>query len=1188
MANPRKPDILKFAVVPVLLLLGVFVFFIVSSSPSDSPNLSRQDSEESDLVAPSSAFSGAVREQATAESASSNLVTSRILKASNSRQRNNLGQLLPLSVFSLPAKEVEVWLQADLGAEIFLTTPDGRKIAARVTKSWEKEGKLNRVAKLSEGGSIGMVSTQDGMNALLQIPSINLAYKVVQRGPGQDAVVEEWMLSDVVCSTPVGGTAAVPGEPVDAGLPLPEGHDAVNAAASSQAAAAVPVLQSRPGATAVIYIDFDGETVTDPLWAGGDTIVAPAARLNAIQIRETWERVSKEFEVFDVNVTTSLADYNAAPNNRRTHCVVTADDAAAPGAGGVAYLNSFTGILSPVCWAFIDTNPKYCADVVAHEVGHTLNLSHDGRAASWPAPREEYYGGHGNGVTGWAPIMGVGYYKNLVQWSKGEYDRADNPEDDLAIMSDPAKIPFVADDAPSAPDGSEAALSPGSAPVSRVIGNSASSDVDVFRASLAPGSYRINMQPVPHANLDAKIEVLDASLNVLVSGNPLDLLTADARFLLDAPGTVYFRASGTGKVPVTGSGYSAYSSFGSYTLELASVYGDLLETVTGPSADDFVQSLASDEDGRIYLAGNFGQIDGTVRSKVARLTPNGTLDATFSSGTGPNGQVRSAVFSSRDRGLYIGGDFTTVAGTSRVALARLAVGKTGLADGALDPDFAPVFAASSSGASAYIQAIVLQDDGKLLIGGFFSTVNGQPRENLARLLPDGTLDAEFDAPVGGAVQAIALQVDGKIYVGGSFGQVHGAERNRLARLHRNGVLDTDFNVGSGPTGGFDGTVNALATTLDQEVIVGGQFSRYNGRAFYNNVAKLQSDGRVSPKFNYTPGLNGAVRRVVVRPGGQILLAGHFTQVGNSALGLAGTAAGRIVQLQADGSLDANFNPNSVGASGTVLDAVAMASGNILAAGAFTSFNGSTANRLAVISGFDTAVPIITSPLSRNIDAGGELDHLFTSSVTGPAQFELLDSRGNPITLPPGLSFDAATGRLSGIPLQAGTFEFFVRVTPAAPGSAASESTRFVLVINTAAVSFARWQEAFAPTVNPGDSPNIVRGASGLSDYMIYAMSGMNPVEADAALRPIVQTEEIEGVRHLTLTASKFPGASDSTGNPLVYRVEFSDDLHEWKSGGTSVTMISETASQIRARATSPASTSGHQFLRLKVLANNPL
>ena len=1120
--------------------------------------------------------------------ARSKLVTDRIIKASNERGRNHLGQVLPLSEFTLAAAEVDAWRRAAIGSEIFLANSDGRKIAARVSKSWEKDGSLNRVAKIAGGGSIGMTWSGATMSALVKIPSINLAYRIVQSGSGEDAVVQEWLLSDVVCSSPALGLAAAPGEAVDAGLPIPEGHDAVNAAAASQAAATVPVLQSRPGATAVIYIDFDGETVTDPLWADGDTIVAPAARLNAIQIRETWERVSKEFELFDVNVTTSLADYTAAPNNRRTHCVVTANDAAAPGAGGVAYLDSFTGIFSPVCWAFIDTNPKYCADVIAHEVGHTLDLSHDGREETAGAPREEYYGGHGTGVTGWAPIMGVGYYKNLVQWSKGEYPRANNPEDDLAIMSDPAKIPFLADDAPATPNGSEASITPGSAPALGVIGNSASDDADVFRANLAPGSYRINIQPVPHANLDAKIEVLDAGLNVLVSGNPLDFLTADARFRLDEPGTVYFRASGTGKVPVTGTGYSAYSSFGSYSLELTSVYGDLLETVTGPSADDFVQSLAMDEDSRIYLAGNFGQIDGMARSKVARLTANGTLDATFNPVTGPNGLVRSAVFSSRDRGLYIGGDFTTVAGAGRAAVARLAVGKTGLADGALDPDFAPVIAASSTGSPAYIQAIVPQDDGKLLVGGFFSSVNGQPRENLARLLPDGTLDEEFDAPVNGAVQAIALQVDGKIYVGGSFGQVHGAERNRLARLHRNGVLDTGFDVGSGPTGGFDGTVNALATTLDQEVIVGGQFSRYRDRAFYNNVAKLQSDGRVDPKFNYTPGLNGAVRRVILRPGGQILLAGHFTQVGNSALGLASTTAGRIVQLEADGSLDANFNPGAVGANGTVLDAVGMASGNILAAGAFTNFNGNTANRLAVISGFDAAVPIITSPLSRNVDAGGEIDHLFTSSVTGPAEYQLLDNLGNPATPPPGLSFDAATGRLTGIPLQAGTFEFFVRVTPAAPGSAASESTRFVLVINAAPVSFARWQEAFAPAVNPGDSPYTVRGASGLSDYMIYATSGMNPVEANAGLRPLVQTEEIDGAQYLTLTASKYPAASDSTGNPLVYRVEFSDDLHDWKFGGANVVVITETASQIKARATAPSSTSGRQFLRLKVLANNPL
>jgi hypothetical protein len=187
-----------------------------------------------------------------------------------------------------------------------------------------------------------------------------------------------------------------------------------------------------------------------------------------------------------------------------------------------------------------------------------------------------------------------------------------------------------------------------------------------------------------------------------------------------------------------------------------------------------------------------------------------------------------------------------------------------------------------------------------------------------------------------------------------------------------------------------------------------------------------------------------------------------------------------------------------------------------------------------------------------------------------------------------LSFDATTGRLSGIPLQAGTFEFFVRVTPAAPGSAASESTRFVLVVNTAPVSFARWQQACPPPVTAGDSPDLVRGSSGLSDFMVYALSGGNPVTAGPTLHPLVQTEEIEGVRYLTLTASKYPAASDSAGHPLVYRVEFSDDLHNWKPDGAGVTVISETTSQIKARATAPVSASGRQFLRLNVLANNPL
>jgi uncharacterized delta-60 repeat protein len=1175
---------------PLALLAATLVIFFAAKMGGGATSEESFASQNRAVTTPESALTVHGKSQPSGDVPRSSFVTDRIIKAANERGRNHLGQVLPLAEFALAAEILDAWRLAPVGSEISFASPDGRKIAAQVTKSWFKDGKLNRVAQISAegGGTFGMTWSETGLLvALIQMPAINMAYRIRQAQASEEAMVEEWLLSDVVCATPLGEAGPAPGSPVELGLPLPEGHDALNAASSSQAAIPVPVLQSRPGATAVIYIDFDGETVTDPFWAGGNEIVAPPARLNSTQIREVWDRVAKEFEVFDVNVTTSVEDYNAAPPNRRTQCVVSnVADQVRPGAGGVAYLNSFSGTPSPICWAFIDTNPKYCADVVAHEVGHTLDLRHDGRAAIDGAPREEYYRGHGTGVTGWAPIMGVGYYKNLVQWSKGEYARANNPEDDLAIMSDASKIPFIADDLPDVPDGSEAVILPGAPPVAGLVSDA--DDTDIFRADLSEGSYRLSIQPELHANLDAKIEVLDAGLNVLVIGNPLELLTADARFRTDVPGTFYFRVSGTGKPEVAGTGYSAYSSFGSYGLTLTSVYGDLLETVTGPSADDFVQSLATDEDGRIYIAGNFAQVDGVARAKVARLTPHGRLDETFDPGTGPNGLVRVAFYAPRDKGLYIGGDFGSVGGAAHVALARLAVGKAGLTDGSPDPGFTADFAAGDASTPPYIQALVLQDDGKILVGGFFSSVNGQPRENLARIHPDGTLDENFDAPVGGPVHAIAVQVDGKIYVGGSFGEVHGAERNRLARLHRNGALDANFDVGSGPTGGFDGTVMALAATLDQEVYVGGSFSRYNGRGFYNNLVKLQTDGKISPKFNYKPGLNGAVRRVFVRPDGQILVSGQFTRIANDVLGIAAEPVGRIVQLLEDGNLDPRFNPGATGANGTVLDAVPMASGNLLVAGAFTAFNDTAANRLAVVSGFDTTLPIITSPLSRNIDAGGELDHLFTSSVTGAADYELLDSQGNPATLPPGLSFDGATGRLSGIPLQAGTFEFLVRVVPAAPGSAASESTRFMLVVNASPVSFARWQQAFSPAVTVGDSPDLVRGSSGLSDFMVYALSGGNPATAGPTLCPVVQTEEIEGVWHLTLTASKYQGASDSAGNPLVYRVEFSDELHDWKSGGESVTVISETASQIKARATAPVSTSGRQFLRLKVLANNPL
>ena len=186
-------------------------------------------------------------------------------------------------------------------------------------------------------------------------------------------------------------------------------------------------LQSLRGAKAVIYLDYDGESVSS--WGGVD---AAGYAICAEELLEVWERVAEDYLPFNINVTTDEAVYLAAAESSRVRCIVTPTTDAAPGAGGVAYLNSFNWEGDVPCWAFYRKG-KNAAEVISHEVGHTLGLSHDGIAS--PTQTTSYYSGHGSGNTGWAPIMGVGYYGNLSQWSKGEYAYANNTQDDLQIIT---------------------------------------------------------------------------------------------------------------------------------------------------------------------------------------------------------------------------------------------------------------------------------------------------------------------------------------------------------------------------------------------------------------------------------------------------------------------------------------------------------------------------------------------------------------------------------------------------------------------------------------------------------------------------------------------------------------------------------------------------------------------------------
>ncbi len=338
--------------------------------------------------------------------------------------------------------------------------------------------------------------------------------------------------------------------------PVPPAASAVRVTTAMNAIALAD-LQSYPGGNGCVLLDFDGEYVSGTLWNNGGIgpINAAPANLSDAEKQQAWELVSEAFRPFSLNITTSEAVFNTYPRNRRMRCIFTPTNTAAPGAGGVAYITSFTWGDTP-CWVF-NSGGKYAGDAAAHEIGHTFSLEHDGTTTG-----QGYYTGQGN----WAPIMGVGYYKSLVQWSKDEYANANNPQDDLAnISADYFEVGYRADDCGNTTTAARLLTIDALGNVSNKGVIERTADVDMFSFTTSGGLVNLTFNPNAwYPTLDVLATLYDNN-GTAIKTSDLPGLNAGINTTL-AAGKYYVSVTGTGSGDPATTGYSNYASLGNYTI----------------------------------------------------------------------------------------------------------------------------------------------------------------------------------------------------------------------------------------------------------------------------------------------------------------------------------------------------------------------------------------------------------------------------------------------------------------------------------------------------------------------------------------------------------------------------------------------------------------------------------------------
>lgn len=342
-------------------------------------------------------------------------------------------------------------------------------------------------------------------------------------------------------------------------------------------------LSSYTSASAVILLDFDGHTVSGTMWNVYGAFTCNSSGLDNAAITEVFDRVSEDYRPFNINITTDETKYNAAPANKRMRVVITtSNEWYGSGAGGVAYLNSFTWGDNTPCFVFsalLNFSVKNIAEAASHEAGHTLGLRHQSSYDANCIKVSDYNWGTGSGEIGWAPIMGAGYSQNMTLWNSGPNSLGcSNIQSDLSIITNSTNgFGYRTDDHTNTYSTSTNASfnSDGQFTITGVIGKN--DDKDLFKFTM-PTFGRMQLNAIPYnvgsgnagSDLDLQVEFLDGSYATIGTYNPGNLLNSIIDTFINA-GTYYLRVDGKGNIYAP-----EYGSLGSYSMQATYTDGNIL------------------------------------------------------------------------------------------------------------------------------------------------------------------------------------------------------------------------------------------------------------------------------------------------------------------------------------------------------------------------------------------------------------------------------------------------------------------------------------------------------------------------------------------------------------------------------------------------------------------------------------